>query len=108
MTPPAKPPWPRTNRRKYPRVKVSYTACIRHLDRGDDIVTCEDMSKGGLSFKTRKRYYVQSVIDIAVPYAPGQHAIFVPAQVVSVEELPDERLFRCSVQYLNPSNTRNL
>jgi hypothetical protein len=29
---------PRVNRRKHARVKVSYSACIRHADRGDDIV----------------------------------------------------------------------
>src|SRR5436309_4721985 len=55
--PPSEPNIPRVNRRKHARVKVSYSACVRHAERGDDIVTCEDMSRGGLRFKSTKRYY---------------------------------------------------
>ena len=98
---------PRANRRKHPRVKVSYSACIRHPERGEDVVACEDMSKGGLRFKSSKRYYAQSLIDVAVPYQPGQPAIFVPAQIVFAEELPEQRLFRYGVQYLKPTKPRS-
>jgi hypothetical protein len=104
---PEKPAFPRINRRKHPRVKVAYSACIRHPERGDDLVSCEDMSKGGLRFKSPKHYYVQSLIDVAVPYRPGQPAIFVPAQIVFVEELPEQRLFRYGVQYLKPAKPRD-
>jgi hypothetical protein len=97
------PAAPRVNRRKHPRVKVSYSACVRHPERGDDIVQCEDMSKGGLRFKSRQRYYALSFIEVAVPYQPGQPAIFVPAQIVFAEELPEQRLYRCGVQYLTRS-----
>jgi PilZ domain len=93
-------------RRKHPRVKVNYSACVRHPQRGDDVVLCEDMSKGGLRFKTRKQYYAQSLIEVAVPYQPGQAAIFVPAQIVFVEELPEQQLYRCGVQYLKPTKAR--
>ena len=97
----------RVNRRKHPRVKVSYAACIRHPERGDDVVVCEDMSKGGLRFKSHKSYYSQSLIEVAVPYAQGQPAIFVPAQIVFVEELPEQQLYRYGVQYLKPAKSRN-
>jgi hypothetical protein len=109
LSPPAaeKAAFPRINRRKHPRVKVHYSACIRHPERGDDIVVCEDMSKGGLRFKSPKHYYSQSLIDVAVPYQPGQPAIFVPAQIVFVEELPEQRLFRYGVQYLRPTRARD-
>ena len=108
MTPPAgeKPAAPRANRRKHPRVKVAYSACVRHPGRGDDVVQCEDMSKGGLRFKSRQRYYAQTLIEVAVPYQPGQPAIFVPAQIVFAEELPEQRLFRCGVQYLKSTKPR--
>jgi hypothetical protein len=102
-----KPAAPRVNRRKHPRVKVSYSACVRLPGRPDDIVQCEDMSKGGLRFKSRQRYYAQSFIEVAVPYEPGQPAIFVPAQIVFAEELPELRLFRCGVQYLTPAKPRD-
>jgi PilZ domain len=104
---PEKPAFPRLNRRKHPRVRVTYSACIRHADRGEDIVPCEDMSKGGLRFKSRKRYYVQTLIEVAVPYEPSQPAIFVPAQIVFVEELPEQQLYRYGVAYLKPTKPRD-
>ena len=109
MTPPApeKPAAPRINRRKHPCVKVNYSACIRHPERGEDIVQCEDMSKGGLRFKSPKKYYAQSLIEVAVPYEKGQPAIFVPGQIVFVEELPEQRLFRYGVQYLKAAKPRD-
>ena len=101
MPPPQREPDPaQVNRRKHPRVKVSYSACVRHAERGDDIVTCEDMSRGGLCFKSSKRYYDRTLIDVAVPYAPGQPALFVPAQIVFTQELPEQQLFRYGVAYL--------
>jgi len=98
---------PGVNRRKHPRVKVDYSACVRVPGRADDVVQCEDMSKGGLRFKSRQRYYAQSLIEVAVPYQPGQPAIFVPAQIVFAEELPEQRLFRCGVQYLKATKPRD-
>jgi hypothetical protein len=109
MSPPAPklPAFPRANRRQHPRVKVNYSACIRHPQRGDEIVTCEDMSKGGLRFKSRQKYYEQTLIEVAVPYQHGQPAIFVPAKIVFVEELPEQHLFRCGVQYLKSTKPRD-
>jgi hypothetical protein len=109
MSPPAeaKPAAPPVNRRKHPRVKVDYSACVRVPGRADDVVQCEDMSKGGLRFKSRQRYYAQSLIEVAVPYQSGQPAIFVPAQIVFAEELPEQRLFRCGVQYLKATKPRD-
>ena len=108
MAPPEKQSGPpKVNRRKHPRVKVNYHACVRHPERGDDIVVCEDMSKGGLRFKSRKRYYPQSLIDVAVPYEQGQPAIFVPAMIVYVAELPEQQLYRYGIQYLKPTKSRD-
>ncbi len=106
LPPPEKPAAPASNRRKHSRVKVAYSACIRHYERGDEIVQCEDMSKGGLRFKSPKRYYERSLIEVAVPYQPGQPAIFVPAQIVYVEELPEQQLFRCGVSYIKSTKPR--
>jgi hypothetical protein len=87
------------NRRKHVRAKANFKACIRSFIFGEDIVTCEDMSRGGLRFKSRNQYLVLSEIEVAAPYSPGAHAIFVPAQIVHVEELKQERRFRCGVRY---------
>jgi hypothetical protein len=94
------PDFPRVDRRKYPRAKVNYSACVRHPERGDEIVTCEDMSRGGLRFRSKKKYYERSLIEIAVPYVHGQSPIFVPAQIVSAMEVPGEEFFRYGVAYL--------
>lgn len=107
MPAPEKPGARRSNRRKHPRVRVNYSACIRHQARGDDMVTCEDMSKGGICFKSPRQYHDQALIEVAVPYQQGQTAIFVPAQIVFVEELPEQGLFRCGVRYFQPTRTRD-
>jgi len=97
---PALQPAPRVeNRRKHVRTKVNFKACVRSYTLGEDIVTCEDMSRGGLCFKSRKEYAAETEIEVAAPYSPGAHAIFVRGQIVHVEELKKERRFRCGVCY---------
>jgi hypothetical protein len=88
------------NRRKHIRTKVNYKACIRQPGQTLDVVVCEDMSRGGLRFKSRKRYFERSTIEVAVPYSPGAQSIFVHARIVFVQELPGEKLFRCGVAYV--------
>ena len=87
------------NRRKYLRTRVNFEACIRSFAHGDDIVTCEDISRGGLRFKTRKRYSVKTEIEVASPYSPGSLNIYERGQIVHVEEVPGEKSFRCGVAY---------
>jgi hypothetical protein len=108
MPPPARESdAPRMDRRKHPRARVNYSALVRHPERGDDVVTCEDMSRGGLRFKSKKTYYERSLIEIAVPYVPGQTPIFVPAQIVSAQEVPEQKLFRYGVAYLQRPKPTN-
>jgi hypothetical protein len=92
--------WARTeNRRKDVRTKVNFKACVRSHAFGDDIVTCEDISRGGLRFKSRKEYTAKTEIEVAAPYSPGTPDIFVHGQIVYVAELKQERRFRCGVCY---------
>jgi hypothetical protein len=90
----------RENRRKHARTRVNFKACVRRPNLQDDIVTCEDMSRGGLRFKSTQKYFEKTLIDVAVPYAPGDQAIFVPAQIVYVQELPEQKMYRYGVMYL--------
>ncbi len=87
------------NRRKHVRTKVSFKGCVRSFGFGDDIVACEDISRGGLRFKSRKQYHEKTTIEVAAPYSPGSQNIFVPGQIVHVQELREERMFRCGVEY---------
>ena len=96
---------PLENRRKYVRTKVNCKACIRQAGHTLDVVTCEDMSRGGLRFKSRKRYFQGSTIEVAAPYTPGSNSIFVHARIAYVQELPEEKLFRCGLEYLKSSIT---
>ena len=89
-----------SNRRKHVRTKVNFKGCVRSFTFGDDIVSCEDISRGGLCFKSRKQYAEKTEIDVAAPYSPGAPAIFVRAQSVNVLELKQEKLFRCGVCYI--------
>jgi hypothetical protein len=90
----------RENRRKHARTRVNFKACVRRPNLQDDIVTCEDMSRGGLRFKSTQKYFEKTLIDVAVPYAPGDQAIFVPAQIMYVQELPEQKMYRYGVMYL--------
>jgi hypothetical protein len=87
------------NKRKHVRTKVNFKACIRSHAFGDDIVTCEDISRGGLRFKSRKEYVPKTEIEVAAPYSPGTPDIFVRGYIVYVLELKQERRFRCGVCY---------
>jgi hypothetical protein len=91
------------NRRKDVRTAVSFKACVRSFAFGDDVVNCEDISRGGLRFKSRKAYTVNAEIEVAAPYSPGTQNIFVRAQIVHVIELKEERSYRCGVAYAGRS-----
>lgn len=98
--------FPGVNRRRYPRIKVNYIALVRHAERGEEFVQCEDVSRGGLRFKSTSRYMEQTLIEVAAPYSSGQPAIFVAARIVFVQELPEQSLFRYGVQYLSSDKPR--
>jgi hypothetical protein len=99
LAPPVIPPVKHENRRKHSRTRVTYKACIRRAGFTDDVVTCEDMSRGGICFKSRKRYFEKTEIEVAVPYAPGGNTIFVPARIAWVVEVTPDKLYRCGVSY---------
>jgi hypothetical protein len=93
----------RDNRRKHVRTRVNFKACVRRPGLADDVVACEDMSRGGLRFKSNRKYFEKMLIEVAVPYSPGDQAIFAPAQIAYVQELPEQNTYRCGVMYLRSS-----
>jgi hypothetical protein len=101
LAPPA--PAPLVERRQRLRAKINYFACVRSDAFGDDVVVCIDMSRGGMSFKTKNFYLVNITVSIAVPFSPESPqapAIFVPARIASVSEFPNGKLYRCGVEFL--------
>ena len=77
-------------KRQHIRVKTTMSACIRQSGFSEDIVVSEDLSRGGLCFRSSKRYLEGSEIDVAIPYTTGSGNIFVHARVVRVEEVGDQ------------------
>jgi hypothetical protein len=66
-------------------------------------VTCIDMSRGGLGFRTKNPYLISSEVRIAVPFSPGSpnaSEIFVWARLANIRELPERKMFRCGVMFL--------
>jgi hypothetical protein len=87
------------NCRRHVRAAVNFTACVRHGSCGEEIVECINISRGGASFYSSKKYEQGALIEMAVPYSFGSPAIFVYATIRHVKELPDVR-FRYGMEYI--------
>jgi hypothetical protein len=91
---------PRQNRRSERRMRVKFNACIRVSGWSDEVVLCEDMSRGGFSFHSGREYAVETLLEAAVPYTQGAMSIFVPGQIANVTPLQNGKLFRYGVAYI--------
>ena len=87
------------NRRRHVRTRVTFTACIRLDASTEELVECDNASKGGLCFRSLRKYEDNETILVAVPYSPGHPAIFVKAEIRRVETLPGA-LFRYGIAYV--------
>ena len=90
---------PRRNRN---RVKARVLACIRRRGFQEEVAVCEDLSKGGIAFRSRNEYPEGTRVEIAVPFTPGAGAIFVPIRIVFSQPIPSAGLFRHGAAYLKP------
>src|SRR3989440_2335877 len=89
-------------RRNRTRVKARILACIRHRGFQEEIAVCEDLSKGGLSFRSRNQYPEGTRVEVAVPFTPGTGAIFVPIRIVFSQAIPSPCLHRHGAAYIKP------
>ena len=89
-------------RRNRTRIKARVLACIRRRGFQEEVAVCEDLSKGGISFRIRNKYPEGSRLEVAVPYTPGAGAIFVPIRIVSCQAIAAAGLFRHGAAYLRP------
>lgn len=89
-------------RRNRTRVKARVLACIRRRGFQEEVAVCEDLSKGGISFRSRNQYPEGSRLEVAVPFTPGSSAIFVPIRIVFSQAIPAAGLFRHGAAYLRP------
>lgn len=89
-------------RRNRTRVKARVLACIRRRGFQEEVAVCEDLSKGGISFRSRNKYPEGSRVEVAVPYTPGASAIFVPIRIVFSQAIEAAGLFRHGAAYVRP------
>ena len=92
---------PGVERRHRARAKVNFFACVKTPQFGLDIVTCLDMSKGGVGFRSRHQYRQEMRIQIAVPYSPevkDAPAIFVSGRIANVRKM--DEMWRYGVEFL--------
>lgn len=89
-------------RRNRTRIKARVLACIRRRGFAEEIAVCEDLSKGGLSFRSRNQYPEGSRVEVAVPFTPGTGAIFVPIRIVFSQAIPTAGLYRHGAAYIKP------
>ena len=87
-------------RRNRTRVKARVLACIRRRGFEEEVAVCEDLSKGGISFRSRNEYPEGTRLEVAVPYTPGAGAIFVPIRIVFSQAITKVGLFRHGAAYL--------
>jgi hypothetical protein len=87
-------------RRNRARVKARVLACIRRRGFQEEVAVCEDLSKGGISFRSRNQYPEGTRLEVAVPYTPGAGAIFVPIRIVFSQPISAAGLFRHGAAYL--------
>ena len=88
------------NKRRNVRIRVSFAACVRHSAHADEVVECENVSKGGVCFHSLRQYPPDSLIEIAAPFSPGETALFIRARVKRIEGLSGGLVFRYGVEYV--------
>lgn len=69
------------NTRRNGRFHVPFTACVRSLMYGEEVVPTGNVSRGGLSFKSGRRYESGEMVEVALPYVHSSGNIFVPARI---------------------------
>src|SRR5580704_3307273 len=84
--------------KQYPRRRSKKSACVRHSGV-EVVVACEDISKGGFRFTSRKEYPQGTRVEAAVPYTKSSNNIFTLAGIIYCHKMPDGQ-FRHGVTYI--------
>jgi hypothetical protein len=89
---------PVEERRKSRRAGMKTSACVR-FSGVEVVVACEDISKGGFRFTSRKEYPQGMRVEAAVPYTKSSNNIFTLAGIIYCHKMPDGQ-FRHGVTYI--------
>jgi len=86
--------------RETTRYDTRLMACVRERVGTEEMAVCENVSRQGVAFRSRRKYEEGLQVEVAVPYTQGTANVFVPAVVVHVRPLPTAGLYRHGVKYL--------
>ena len=89
---------PMEERRKNRRTMMKTAGCVR-FSGIETVVDCEDISKGGFRFTSRKRYPEGTRLEAAVPYVKFSTNIFSLASIIYCQKTADGQ-FRHGVTYI--------
>lgn len=90
-------------KRKNRRTRMKMTACVRYSGL-EEVVACEDISKGGFRFIGRKEYRQGTRVEVSVPYTKSSNNMFSLASIAYSVKLPDGQ-FRHGVRYTKTSGS---
>jgi hypothetical protein len=94
----------RIERRRKMRAKVNFCAYVKSQKDAGDVVRCIDMSRDGVSFRSRNPYVRETRVQIAVPFsleASMEEAIFVCARIANVtKNANEEGMWRFGVEFV--------
>ena len=86
--------------RETTRYDTRLMACVRERVGTEEMAVCENVSRQGIAFRSRRKYEEGAQVEVAVPYTQGTANVFIPAVVVHVRALPTAGLYRHGVKYL--------
>ncbi len=87
-TPP--PPKRTSDDRKHTRLDLQMEALIRDPQGWEEAVVSENISRGGLRFKSKKHYAEDWTIEVALPYSRGGANIFCAAKIKHIGKVEEE------------------
>ena len=91
---------PSSPERETTRYDTRLMACVRERIGTEEMAVCENVSRQGIAFRSRRKYEEGAQVEVAVPYTQGTANVFIPAVVVHVRALPTAGLYRHGVKYL--------
>lgn len=91
---------PSSPERETTRYDTRLMACVRERVGTEEMAVCENVSRQGIAFRSRRKYDEGAQVEVAVPYTQGTANVFIPAVVVHVRPLPTAGLYRHGVKYL--------
>jgi hypothetical protein len=86
-------------KRKHGRVNMKTVACVGPLGPSADKVDVENISRGGMCFRSSRTYREDSWVQVAVPYTEGAANIFVAGRIVRSRKINNE-LTEYGVEYV--------